>query len=181
MYFNEVHIHRKTKYNQDTLKFLSVFHHRVWQLPFTTILTEFILKTSYFQRRSRSKRSTFQRRNEPSRWCKSWEKLKKLWTKHHRVTLVKAEISFLSIAFIKVFFCSYYRHFNKTLTNAERMKTYRAKIKKDKVKHEVVKAKAPARYHSKQQNMIRASLAKSFVPKLCFVNKNIEKLKRNEV
>ena len=92
VYFNEVHIHRKTKYNQDTLKFLSIFHHRVWQLPFTTILTEFILKTSYFQWRSRSKRSTFQRKNEPSRWCKSWEKLKKLWTKHHRVTLVKADI-----------------------------------------------------------------------------------------
>ena len=73
---------------------------------------------------------------------------------------------FLSIAFIKVIFFSYYRHFNKTLTNAERMKTYPAKIKKDKVKHEAVKAKAPARYHSKQQNMIGASLAKSFVPRL---------------
>ena len=87
----------------------------------------------------------------------------------------------MPIAFIKVFFCSYYHLFNKTLTNAERMKTYRAKIKKDKVKHEAVKAKAPARYHSKKQNMIGASLAKSFVPKLCFVNKNVEKIKRNEV
>ena len=124
VYFNEVHIHRKAKYNQDTLKFLSVFHHRVWQLSFTTILTEFILKTSYFQPRSRSKGSIFQRKNGPSRWCKSWEKMKELWTKHHRVTLVKADILLSYSIFLFHFFSNIYiLQMNYTLpTNALSLK-----------------------------------------------------------
>jgi hypothetical protein len=45
-------------------------------------------------------------------------------------------------------------------TNAERMKKYREKIKKDKVKYEAMKAKDRVRYNSKKQKLTGASLAK---------------------
>ena len=45
------------------------------------------------------------------------------------------------------------------MTNAERMKKYREKIKKDKVKYEAVKAKDRVRYNSKKQKLTGASLA----------------------
>jgi hypothetical protein len=46
------------------------------------------------------------------------------------------------------------------MTNAERMKKYREKIKKDKVKYEPMKAKARARNNSIRTTLKGASLAK---------------------
>ena len=46
------------------------------------------------------------------------------------------------------------------MTNAERVKKYREKIKKDKVKHEAAKAKDRTRYRSKKQKLTVASMAK---------------------
>ncbi|CAF3241381.1 unnamed protein product [Rotaria sp. Silwood2] len=45
------------------------------------------------------------------------------------------------------------------MSNVERIKKYREKIKKDKVKYEAVKAKDRIRYNSKKQKLTRASLA----------------------
>ena len=64
------------------------------------------------------------------------------------------------------------------MTNAERMKKYREKIKKDKVKYEAVKAKDRVRYNSKKQKLTGASLAE-FRTKKNFVNKNLEKIKKD--
>ncbi|CAF2753011.1 unnamed protein product [Rotaria sp. Silwood2] len=46
------------------------------------------------------------------------------------------------------------------MTNAERMKKYRGKIKKDKAKYEAVKAKDRICYNSRKQKLTGASLAK---------------------
>ncbi|CAF4588566.1 unnamed protein product, partial [Rotaria sp. Silwood2] len=47
-----------------------------------------------------------------------------------------------------------------TMSNVERIKKYREKIKKDKVKYEAVKAKDRIRFNSKKQKLTGASLAK---------------------
>ena len=46
------------------------------------------------------------------------------------------------------------------IANVERMKKYREKIKKDKVKYEAVKAKDRVRYNLKKQKLTGASLDK---------------------
>ena len=46
------------------------------------------------------------------------------------------------------------------MTNAERMKKYRKKIKKDKAKYEAMKAKDCLRYHSKKEKLTETNLAK---------------------
>ena len=46
------------------------------------------------------------------------------------------------------------------MTNAERMKKYREKIKKDKAKYEAMKAKDRFRYHSKKEKLTETNLDK---------------------
>jgi hypothetical protein len=88
---NKAHIRRKMDSEQVTLKFLSIFHHRVRSCIFYIISRQFIQMSSYFQQYRGAMRYIFQGKNKLSRKRNWWEKFKKVWTKRHRVTFVKAD------------------------------------------------------------------------------------------